>query len=1311
MQVGCVVCFSPIGDNWRTRLRQFPSLVNCCTIDWYTAWPADALMAVATKFLSSIPDLDDEVRQNCVEMCQFFHSETKKLAKRFEDELKRIYYSTPTSFLELIQTFKSLLGDKRASISSLKSKYEVGLEKLTTTEQSVEGMKQELIALQPKLVEKNKEVGEMMIVVNEESAKTEKVKEVVAADEAVASEAAAQSNAIKKECEEALAEAMRGPRNMGRPALNEALKALDTLSSKEIAEVKAMKNPAAPVRLVLSAVCVLRNVKPVRVKDDTGKMVDDFWPAAVKMISEMGFLPALQAFDKDNIPPATIKKISEYTVKEDFQPDRVQKVSTAAWGLCMWVRAMETYDRVAKVVAPKKEKLAEAEAEYNGMMDQLNAKRAELKKVVDELTALNNKLAALRQEQDNLTVEVDLCQKKLERAGPLAETLITSLGGEKTRWTQNARDLADDYVNLTGDVIVASGLIAYLGAFTPDFRESAVKSWAEESLQRQIPGSEKFFLEKCLGEPVKVRAWVVAGLPNDSFSIENGIIMDKAGTAVRCLAKVSVRWKLCNAHGMCQPLQIVVAKFTDSDYLKRLEGCIQFGNPMLIENMLEDTDPAVEPVLLRQTFKKGSAVMIRLGESTIEWAKNFKFYLTTKLRNPHYLPEVAVKVTLLNFMITQVGLQDQLLNIVVEKERPDLAEEKARLVVEGAENKEQLELTENKILDVLSSSQGNILEDETAVQVLSASKQLSNEIAQKQQTAETMEQQIDQARLQYVPVAAQTAILFFCIADLANIDPMYQYSLPFFINLFKAAITKSDKSDDIERRIEILNDFFMEMLYKNICRSLFEKHKLLFSFLLTMRLRITTGKVSMSDYRFLLTGGTAMEEPPAKPADWVPDRCWLEIFKLSKLDEIYAAIPDSFITQPKRWKEAYDSSDPMKPGAWTAKRLDSSQSLPEYLTETRTAPDSLKGLSEFQKLLVLRCVRPDRVLPAVMTYVAAEIGEKFVTPPPFDIAGSYSDSSTTSPLIFILSPGSDPSSALYMFAADKDTSLGSRWPGQGQGPKAERLLSEATSSGSWVLLQNCHLFASWMPKLDKILEQMDPKQTNTDFRLWLTSYPSDKFPVSILQNSVKVTNEAPQGLRMNLVGSYLMDPISNEEFFEGCKNPQAFKRLLYALCFFHAVIQERRLFGPLGWNIPYEFTQNDLRISARQLQMFIDESPDQIQYKAINYLAGECNYGGRVTEAQDRRLLMTLLLDYYNEDVLKPGHSLCAEHPSFKVPAAGSMEETLDSIRQVPMVIPPGIYGFHENANLTREQNETYAMMENLLLTVGQARQLVGEQA
>lgn len=913
-------------------------------------------------------------------------------------------------------------------------------------------------------------------------------------------------------------------------------------------------------------------------------------------------------------------------------------------------------------------------------MDKLNEKRADLKKVVDQLEGLNSKLASLRREQDDLTCQVDLCQKKLERA----ETLIQSLGGEKTRWTLNAKELGQDYTNLTGDVIVASGLIAYLGAFTPEFRESAVQEWASMARSKEIPGSEEFKLQTCLGEPVKVRTWIIAGLPNDSFSIENGIVMDKAR-----------RWPLCiDPQGqanrwikkMGQPNHIVAGKFTDSDYLKRLEGCIQFGHPMLLENIGEETDPAIEPVLLRQTFKKGNTTMIKLGESIIEYMKDFKFYLTTKLRNPHYLPEVAVKVTLLNFMITQVGLQDQLLNIVVEKERPDLAEEKARLVVEGAENKEHLELTENKILDVLSSSRGNILEDEVAVQILSASKQLSNEIAEKQKVAEATEHEIDQARLRYVPVASQTAILFFCIADLANIDPMYQYSLAFFISLFKSAIEKSPPSKDISVRIASLNEFFLDMLYNNICRSLFERHKLLFSFLLTMRLQITRGLVPMTEYRFLLTGGLSMEDPPAKPADWIPERFWSELVRLSKLGEKFAALVSSLQRELHIWRKIYDSVDPLS-----------------ILQDRVDRPQDLAGLGPFQLLLVLRCVRPDRVLPAILKFVAGEMGEKLVTPPPFDIAGSYADSSNIAPLIFVLSPGSDPSSALSLFAAEKSKEISSLSLGQGQGPKAEAMIDQAVQAGGWVLLQNCHLFSSWMPKLDKILEHMDPKQVHTEFRLWLTSYPSEKFPVAILQNSVKITNEAPQGLRANMLGSFLMDPISNEDFFEGSQAPIYFKRLLYALCFFHAVIQERRLFGPLGWNIPYEFTQNDLRISARQLRMFIDESPTEVQFKAINYLTGECNYGGRVTEKQDRRLLMTLLADYFCPECLQEGHPLSPEHTTFTIPTPSTLELTMDFVRSLPAVVPPGVYGFHENANLTREQNETYRMMDGLLLTIGQA--------
>ncbi|CEM36965.1 unnamed protein product, partial [Vitrella brassicaformis CCMP3155] len=1256
-----VLCFSPIGDAFRTRVRQFPSLVNCCTINWFSKWPDDALSSVAERFLSSV-DMEEDVRKGCVSMCQVLHSGARGMADRFLAELKRYYYVTPTSYLELITTFKTLLAEQREQVSAMKSRYEVGLDKLKTTENSVEGMQRELTDLQPILETKGQETAEMMKVVAAETDKTAEIKEVVAGEEAIASEAAEKANSIKTECEQELAVAM--------PALESAIKALNTLTSGDIAEIKAMKSPPGPVKIVLEAVCVLKGVKPQRIKDPAGgsAMINDFWGPSQKMVADTGFLKSLMDYDKDNIPADVIKKIAKYVQEEDFEPEKVKKVSKAAYGLCCWVRAMETYDRVAKVVAPKKEALKIAEAEYSKVMEGLNIKRAQLKEVEDKLAGLNAELKNKEDEKNTLEAQVEDCKAKLIRA----EQLIESLGGEKARWTEKAESLTIAYTNLTGDIMIASGIIAYLGAFTPGFRNDGIAEWVKTCKDLDIPGTATFSLTNCLGEPVKIRAWTMRGLPNDNFSIENGIIMDK-----------SRRWPLCiDPQGqankwikkMEQPNKLVVAKLSDSDYLRRLEGSIQFGTPVLIENIAEELDPALEPVLLKQTFKKAGTLMIKLGDATIEYSENFRFYLTTKLRNPHYLPEVAVKVTLLNFMITQAGLQDQLLGIVVAKEKPDLEEEKARLIVEGAENKKQLKEIEDKILHVLSASQGNILDDETAIQVLSAAKQLSNEIAEKQKIAEETEERIDEARLGYVPVAFRASTLFFCIADLAAIDPMYQYSLPFFVNLFIACIAKAPQSEDHETRLRHLNEFFTLTLYRNICRSLFEKHKLLFSFLLCARILQSEEKMGPVEYRFLLTGGVGLEDVPTKPADWLPDRAWTELNRLEAMSG-FSGVASNFSLEEGNWRRLYDSHAPYG----------------------EAFPDSCALLDGFQKLLVVRCIRPDKLIPAIMEFVGDNMSEEFVTPPPFDLPGSYADSSNTSPLIFILSPGSDPFAAVAKFAESREKEVAQVSLGQGQGPRARALIDQATQSGGWVVLQNCHLAVSWMPTLERICEQMNPDKIHREFRLWLTSYPSDKFPVAILQNGVKMTNEPPKGLRANLTGSYLTDPISDPDFFNACTKDPEFKRLLFSLCFFHAVIQERRNFGPLGWNISYEFNESDMRISVRQLQMFLDEYPDETPFKALRYLTGECNYGGRVTDDKDRRLLMTLMNDYYSPTIFEEEFNFgSAEYHPIQ---ATDHEAYLEYIKTLPPITEPEIFGFHANANITKEQNETYALVDALLMT------------
>ncbi|KAI8621842.1 dynein heavy chain and region D6 of dynein motor-domain-containing protein [Chytriomyces sp. MP71] len=1261
-----VLCMSPIGDAFRTRMRMFSSIVNCCTIDWFHEWPEDALQAVAKQFFSDL-EVDDSIRDAIVVMCRHFHQSAINLSTKFLSNLSRHNYVTPTSYLELLNAYKMLLRSKLEEISSIRKRYSGGLEKLQFAADQVMQMQIDLSDLQPQLKKTSEETSEMLIKIEKESVEVEGTRTVVAAEEAVVSAKAAESSAIKTECESDLATAL--------PLLNAALTALDTLKKSDIDLVKSMKNPPDGVKLVMEAVCVMKDIKPEKIPDPSGsgRMIFDYWKSSLKMLGDPKFLDSLKTFDKDDIPAHVIKKIrTTFIPNPEFKPEKVRNASSAAEGLCNWIMAMESYDKVAKVVAPKQIALAHAEAELAVILAGLAEKRSILQAVQDRLTSLNNTLDALSAKKERLEKEVKSCEEQLDRA----QKLLGGLGGEKQRWTEVVVQLDKTLYNLSGDVLLSAGVVAYLGAFTKFYRTECAAEWLAQCKSEGIACSDVFSLQKVLGDPIKTRAWNIAGLPSDAFSVDNGIIVSNARRWPLMIDPQGQANKWVKNMEKENNLQII--KLTDADYVRVLENAITFGAPVLLENIKEEIDPILDTVLQKQVFKSGGANCIRLGDAVIEYNDNFKLYITTKLRNPHYLPEVSVKVSVLNFMITPEGLEDQLLGIVVAKERPELEEEKTQLILQSAENKKKLKEIEDQILSILSSAEGNILQNETAIEVLSSSKVLSVELFEKQKIAEETEKKIDETRDSYRPIASHSSVLFFCIADLANIENMYQYSLNWFIDLFINAIALSAKSSVVKRRLKTLETYFTYSLYCNVCRSLFEKDKLVFSFLLCTAILKGKNELDMIEFNFLTTGGVGLGSSVPNPdPNTIAEKTWAEICRMSDMPA-FKGFNEDF--KPAEWKAYIDCADAVGapiPGKWASQ------------------------LNDLEKAILVRAMRPEKIVPVIQEFVKLKLGQKFIEPPTFDLAGSYDDSSNRTPLIFILSPGVDPMAQLLKFADDKGMGglkCQSISLGQGQGPIAATMIKDGQKGGTWIVLQNCHLAVSWMGSLEKIVDDMSTASVHKDFRLWLTSYPSDKFPSAILQVGVKMTNEPPKGVKANLLKSYISDPIADEKFFNSCTKPAEWEKLLFGLCTFHAVIQERRNFGPLGWNIPYEFNESDLRISMRQLLMFLDEY-EEIPFKAISYLTGECNYGGRVTDDWDRRTLMNILSIYYCPAMVDDLNYKFSPSGIYYPPPKGKHSDYVEYIKQLPLNQSPEIFGVHDNGDIAKQLADTKNLFASVIKT------------
>merc|ERR1719171_2888641 len=326
------------------------------------------------------------------------------------------------------------------------------------------------------------------------------VKEAVTKEEEAAKAKAAEAKVIKDDAQKVLDEAL--------PALDLAVQCLRRLKKEHINEVKQLANPPAGVRLCMEAVCVMFEVKPVKVADpnNPGKKIEDYWAASKTEVltNADALLQKLMNYDKENIPDAVIKKIEPYINREDIDPAAIKKASVACEAMCMWVGAMYKYNTVAKAVEPKRALLRAAEEELAVVQKKLDKAQAELRQVTNKIAKLEADLSAAERKLEKLNFDAEQCELKLVRA----DKLIGGLGGEKARWSQTVKDLKANAGNLPGDCIVAAGMVSYCGPFTSEYRVNHLEvPWRKQMEDFALKHTEGCSLRSVIGQEVKIQQW------------------------------------------------------------------------------------------------------------------------------------------------------------------------------------------------------------------------------------------------------------------------------------------------------------------------------------------------------------------------------------------------------------------------------------------------------------------------------------------------------------------------------------------------------------------------------------------------------------------------------------------------------------------------------------------------------------------------------------------------------------------------------------------------------------------------------------
>ncbi|XP_017051507.2 cytoplasmic dynein 2 heavy chain 1 [Drosophila ficusphila] len=1147
----------------------------------------------------------------------------------FADISDELPTDQPTQrYYQLIRSYFHMYSNAANEIDQRLGKLQMGVDKLASAHALVDTLKSNAAAQEQALGEKRQLANEALEMISSTMRNANEQKSSMLELKQQTQKSSEQLKIRQKEIQQELAEV--------EPILAEASNAVGQIKSEALSEIRSLRAPPEAVRDILEGVLRLMGIR------------DTSWNSMKTFLAKRGVKEDIRSLDPARISPENCEAVERLLLAkgDSYESKNAKRASAAAAPLAAWVQASVRYSRVIQSIKP-------LEREQNELQKNLNAAEDEMQELASGLDDVDKRVKQLSAKLQTYTQEAAVLELKLQEAsGTLqaAELLVGKLSAEYATWSDQLAELKKAHKTLDGKTLLIAMAVNYYAGLGLEQRSSSLKRLSEDF---HLPSN--FDLRGSLLTEQQQIIWESQGLARDAQIIESAALLREmlslpyGACPIPLLldpTQTAAEWLMAHLKGSGRACELTTHGNERLSY--QLELAVRFGKTLLVTDC-EQLRPPILQLLQGHIYVRFNKRQLAIGSKLVDLHESFQLVLISKSHRLDLPEEQRSQLNLLRFTITTAGLADQLMSKAIVLKNAELEQQRIELLQkEGDLLKQRMEM-QDKLLEQLSKSEGDILRNEQLLSSLNEVKQSSAQIdealKQSGQIRDTLLSQFGSLR----KLCSRASDFY------AGLIQGYELSALVYIELFLGALSKNQR--DESKVYELL----VRSVYMNLARATSRESQLSLS--LWVCHRAYPDKLHSKEWELFVNNfmgssdGSMLLSQLGKLPDCMAKEAQL---KLAMLLQLFPDLRSKLqLEKDYIWRGFIEAQ----------------------------ADDVLPALgSSFQRVLIAQIFRPDLMIHQLRKVSSDLLGISPDSSTQPSVEQLLQQSSCDRPILMISKAENDPTTELKKWAKQKYREMAI---GKGAEKRVLSEMRQAALDGHWLCVKNVHLVPEFLSQMERELSEI---QKSKDFRLWLLCESTEGFSESAVFKCLKVRYEQPKGLKQ-IVMRLLQNFAAEQD--QSLKNqPKSLKmRLVYFIL--TAVLQQRRQFIPQGWSKYYEFGEADLKAALGILKWMDQQlNSGKCDWLLLQRLSEALAFGGRVNNQRDLEILNTYLNQFCSADVLSNRWSPLGL--SLSIPTSSNLQDYYAALEKFPDIDEPSMYGLAHQAQQQREIEQAKRVIKEL---------------